>query len=63
MPFVSVRYAAKADQAAEEALIRDVTSAVVAHLEVPPEAVHVVLEPVPSTHWGVAGTTLSARGI
>lgn len=63
MPFVHVRYATTPSPEAEAALIRDVTAAVVTHLEVPPEVVAVVLEPVPSARWGVAGASLSARGI
>ena len=63
MPFVHVRYATTPEPAAEEALIHDVTAAIVTHLEVPPEAVAVVLEPVASTRWGVGGTPLSALGI
>lgn len=63
MPFVHVRYATTPSPEAEEALIRDVTAAVVEHLQVPPEVVAVVLEPVPSSRWGVAGAPLSAQGI
>lgn len=63
MPFIHVRYAAKVDAAAEEALIREITAAVLTHLEVPVEAISVVLDPVSSNHWGVGGAPLSARGI
>ncbi|UGS37289.1 tautomerase family protein [Capillimicrobium parvum] len=63
MPFVHVRYAAKSDDATEEALIRDITAAVLTHLPVPVESVSVVLEPVPSSRWGVGGTPLSSHGV
>jgi phenylpyruvate tautomerase PptA (4-oxalocrotonate tautomerase family) len=63
MPFIHVRYAVQLDAAGEAALIRDLTAAALVHLHVPPDAVSVVLDPVPSTRWAVAGRQLSADGI
>lgn len=63
MPFVEIRYATQPDERAERALIEDVTAAVVRHLEVPEDVVAVILTPVPSHRWGVAGTPLSDRNI
>lgn len=63
MPVVDIRYATQPDAASERALIADVTDAVVRHLGAPEAAVAVILTPVPSSRWGVAGTPLSDRGI
>jgi 4-oxalocrotonate tautomerase len=42
-------------------LIRRVTEAVVAALQVPPEQVRVVLSEVLPEHWGIGGTTVAER--
>lgn len=42
-------------------LIRRVTEAVVAALDVRPEQVRVLLSEVPPEHWAVGGTTMAAR--
>ena len=51
---------APGDSAASE-LIRRVTEAVVAALDVQPEQVRVLLAEVPPEHWGIGGTTAAER--
>jgi 4-oxalocrotonate tautomerase len=44
-------------------LIRRVTAAVVAALDVRPEQVRVLLSEVPPEHWGVGGESMAERAL
>jgi 4-oxalocrotonate tautomerase family enzyme len=63
MPILHVHYARQVDEDTERKLIAALTDTLVAHLDVPAGAVAVLLEPVPSSRWGVGGTPLSDHGI
>lgn len=65
MPIVRIDLVAGRPPERTRELIRRVTDAVVAALEVQPEQVRVLLNELPPEHWAVGGATmaeLAARG-
>lgn len=62
MPMVKVDIWEGRDDATKEALIKNISEAVVKSLNCPWEAVHVVITEVPKKHWGIAGVPASKRG-
>jgi 4-oxalocrotonate tautomerase len=55
------RSARRASAGAQGRLIRRVTEAVVAALDVRPEQVRVLLSEVPPEHWAIGGQTMAER--
>ncbi|HNP73351.1 MAG TPA: 4-oxalocrotonate tautomerase family protein [Kouleothrix sp.] len=61
MPIVRIDMLAGRTPERKADLIRRVTDAVVAALEVRPEQVRVLLSEVPPEHWAIGGETIAAR--
>jgi 4-oxalocrotonate tautomerase len=61
MPIVRIDLVAGREPERMADLIRRVTGAVVAALEVRPEQVRVLLNEVPPEYWAVGGTTMAER--
>ncbi len=62
MPIVMINLLEGRDAARKQALLREVTNAVVRTLGVPPQAVRVLLKEVPPTHWAVGGVSKAETG-
>lgn len=62
MPIVRIDLLAGRPPERKAELIRRVTDAVAAALEVQPEQVRVLLSELPPEHWGVGGQSLAERG-
>lgn len=59
MPYISIEtFEGKTDQQ-KKALIEEVTRAVTSTLEVPPEAVSIVIKDIPRSNWGEGGKPCS----
>ena len=59
MPYISIEtFAGKTDEQ-KKALIAEVTKAVVSTLEVPPEAISIVIKDIPRSNWGEGGKPCS----
>jgi len=61
MPLVEISMLAGRSDEAKERLIREITETVVRAVEVPAEAVTVIIREVPRTQWGKAGEPYSKR--
>lgn len=61
MPIVRIDMLAGRGPDRKAELIRRVTEAVVAALDVPPEQVRVVLSEVPPENWGIGGRSVAER--
>ena len=46
----------------KQALIRAVTNAIVDSLQVKPESVRVIVQEIPSQHWGIGGISAKDLG-
>jgi 4-oxalocrotonate tautomerase len=62
MPIVRIDLVAGRPPERTRDLIRRVTEAVVAALEVRPEQVRVLLNEVPPEHWAIGGATMAEMG-
>ncbi|WP_448627668.1 tautomerase family protein [Geodermatophilus sp. URMC 64] len=61
MPLIRINHAEPLDPPVVENLLRSVTDAYVDATGADPAKVHVLVEQVPTSHWGVGGTSLAAR--
>ena len=61
MPFIQITIAEGRDPEKKERLISEVTETVSTVLEAPIETIRVLITEVPTTHWGIAGKSISKR--
>ncbi len=61
MPLLQVSIVEGRSPELKERLIRDLTATVVKTLAVKPEAVRVLIQELPKTHWGSAGQSMAQR--
>ena len=61
MPLLQVSIVEGRSPELKEQLIRDLTATVVQTLSVKPEAVRVLIQEMPKTHWGAAGQSMAKR--
>ncbi|WP_312918900.1 tautomerase family protein [Stutzerimonas nitrititolerans] len=61
MPLLQVTIVEGRSAELKERLIHDLTATVVETLVVKPEAVRVLLQELPKTHWGTAGQSMAQR--
>ena len=62
MPLIQVSLIEGRPDEQIEAMIREVTDVVSNTLEAPREAIRIVVNTVPSTHWGIGGFTAKSKG-
>ena len=62
MPMASLQIIQGREPRLKEALIRAVTGAIVDTLKVKPESVRVILQEIPSEHWGIGGVSAKELG-
>ena len=61
MPLIQVKHASPLSEEQISSLIRDLTEAYVANSNAAAASVHVIVEQVPNTRWGVGGRSLRDR--
>ncbi|SER69393.1 4-oxalocrotonate tautomerase [Psychrobacillus sp. OK032] len=61
MPFIQITIAEGRDPEKKEKLIYEITETVSAVIDAPKESIRVLLTEVPTTHWGIAGQSISKR--
>ncbi len=61
MPLLQVSIVEGRSPELKERLIRDLTATVFKTLAVKPEAVRVLIQELPKTHWGSAGQSMAQR--
>ena len=61
MPLLQVSIVEGRSAELKEQLIQDLTATVIQTLSVKPEAVRVLIQEMPKTHWGVAGQSMAKR--
>ncbi|MCQ4291004.1 2-hydroxymuconate tautomerase family protein [Pseudomonas stutzeri] len=61
MPLLQVSIVEGRSPEMKEALIRNLTATVVDTLAVKPEAVRVLIQELPKTHWGTGGQSMAQR--
>lgn len=61
MPFIQITIAEGREPEKKEQLIADVTATVSDVLDAPKENIRVLITEVPTTHWGIAGQSISKR--
>ncbi|MFP3358117.1 MULTISPECIES: 4-oxalocrotonate tautomerase [Planococcus] len=61
MPFVQITIAEGREPEKKEQLISEVTATVSDVLGAPKENIRILLTEVPTTHWGIAGQSISKR--
>jgi 4-oxalocrotonate tautomerase len=62
MPIVQIHMMEGRSDAQKEAVIREVTEALVRALDAPKESVRVLINEMPKQHFGIAGESAKARG-
>jgi 4-oxalocrotonate tautomerase len=62
MPIANIQILAGRPAQAKQALIRSVTAAIVESLQVKPESVRVIVQEIPSEHWGIGGVSAKELG-
>jgi 4-oxalocrotonate tautomerase len=62
MPIVQVNLIEGRGEDKVEAMIREVTHALATTLDAPPESIRIIVNAVPSSHWGIGGVTAKAKG-
>ncbi|MCH2556085.1 MAG: 2-hydroxymuconate tautomerase family protein [Alcanivorax sp.] len=62
MPIATIQIMEGRDKAAKERLIKEVTDAICSSIGARREAVRIVLQEVPKSHWGIGGETAEALG-
>ena len=61
MPLIQVKHASPLSEEQISSLIADLTRTYVANTNAAPGSVHVLVEQVPDSRWGVGGQTLRDR--
>ncbi|MFJ7970291.1 4-oxalocrotonate tautomerase [Psychrobacillus sp. NPDC096389] len=61
MPFIQITIAEGREPEKKEKLIYEVTETVSAVIGAPKETIRVLITEVPTTHWGIAGQSISKR--
>lgn len=61
MPFIQITIAEGREPEKKEQLIYEVTETVSAVIGAPKENIRVLITEVPTTHWGIAGQSISKR--
>lgn len=61
MPIVQIHMMEGRSDAQKEAVIREVTEALVRALDAPKESVRVLINEMPKQHFGIAGESAKAR--
>jgi 4-oxalocrotonate tautomerase len=62
MPIANIQILEGRPPEAKQALIRSVTAAIVEALKVKPESVRVIVQEIPSEHWGIGGVSAKELG-
>ena len=62
MPIANLQILQGREPQLKEALILAVTGAIVETLKVKPESVRVILQEIPSEHWGIGGVSAKELG-
>jgi 4-oxalocrotonate tautomerase len=57
MPIITINMLEGRDAERKRRLLRDVTAAVSAALDAPPETIRILLQEYPREHWAVGGTS------
>lgn len=62
MPLVQVNLIEGRPDDKIEAMIAQVTDALCTSLDAPRESIRIIVNSVPSTHWGIGGVTAKSKG-
>ena len=62
MPIATIQLMEGRDKVAKERLIKEVTDAICSSIGARREAVRIVLQEVPKSHWGIGGDTAESLG-